>query len=160
MICQSDFDLTAEIPHLKRFAYSLTRASDRAEDLVQDCLERALRYEHLYKRGTNLRSWLFRMMRNLHINTKRHEKCEQKYLDGEMLKDSHQCAPSQERHLQLGEMKDAFRRLPMTERAALLLVTLKGLSYADAAQKLGCEVGTVKSRVFRARKRLQEMELF
>lgn len=152
--------LTAELPHLKRFAYSLTRTSQASDDLVQDCVERALKYRDKFEPGTNLRAWLFRMMRNLHINKKRRERCERSYLDGEAVKDAFYTPANQDSNVQLQELKRAFTKLPMQERAALLLITLKGLSYADAAARLHCEVGTVKSRVFRARKRLCEMDVF
>jgi RNA polymerase sigma-70 factor (ECF subfamily) len=149
--------LEAEIPRLRRYARALTRNAVRADDLVQDTLARALRKQHLWERGTDLRAWLFTIMHNQNINEMR------RAMRYELAVDIDQCAcapiattdPTGSR--QLRELEHAIGQLPEEQRQVLLLVGLEGMSYEDTASILGIPVGTVRSRLSRGRDFLRKL---
>jgi RNA polymerase sigma-70 factor, ECF subfamily len=144
--------VTAQIPALRRYAQALTRDRDRAEDLLQDCLERALSKRTLFKGPGNLRSWLFRIMHNLYVNYVRSYGHPESVADqGE---DEPAVVPNQIPTVEIKETLKAFNCLPQDQRQALLLVAVEGLSYREAAKVLQIPVGTVLPRVSRARQAL------
>lgn len=149
--------VSEHIPNLRRYARVLVRDSVHAEDLVQDCLERAISREHLWRQGTNLRAWLFTILHNLYIN---------QYLrHGSIstvvpLLDEHSsmaCPPRQYHSVTLKDLARAFKSLPEQEQQVVLMVGLEGMQYEDAAEALGVPMGTVKSRLSRARRRLRRL---
>lgn len=140
-----------EIPRLRRYARYLARDMDRADDLVQECLARAISNLRQWKPGTNLRAWLFVILRNVHLNELRRDK--RTTLDGE-LPASHPALGTpgnQEDHLALLETQAAFNRLSPEHKEILVLVVIEGLAYEEAASVLDVPVGTVRSRLSRAR---------
>jgi RNA polymerase sigma-70 factor (ECF subfamily) len=151
--------ISREIPHLRRYARALARDKDEADDLVQDCLERAIRKRHQWRRRGSIRSWLFRTLYRTFINglPRRNRERSQVQVDGvydgfhERLREP----PRQEDHLEWQDMAAALSRLPDQQRAAILLVALEGMSYDEAADILSVPVGTVRSRLSRARETLR-----
>lgn len=157
---QFDFDaLEAEIPHLRRYARSLTRETTQADDLVQDCLERAISRCEQFQVGTNLRSWLFTILRNGHIDECRKNQRRGPMIPLEDWTGDAAVAPSQEWTVELREFGQSFDRLRADEKDILLRIAVNGQSYDDIAEHLDIAIGTVKSRLSRARKRLREWEL-
>ena len=145
-------DIVAEIPRLRRYARALTGDAVRADDLVQDTLERALGKWSLWRPG-NLRAWLFSIMHNLFVNQARSPRVVD-YPGDEALPE----LPTRENQSDALELRDLTRslaRLPEEQREALILVGAGGFAYEEAAEICQCAVGTVKSRVSRARKALQ-----
>jgi len=151
----SDADSIVElIPRLRRYARALAGDRSAADDLVQDTLERAWAKFHLYRRGTDLRAWLFTVMHNVYVNQLRSAKLGTS-LDEEMPELAH---PGRETDgLVLRDLEAAIRRLPPEQREVLLLVALEDMSYDAAAQALGIPIGTVMSRLARAREKLRAM---
>jgi RNA polymerase sigma-70 factor (ECF subfamily) len=150
---------------LYRGALRLTRDPDRAQDLVQDTYVRALRYQHSYQAGTNMRAWLFAIMRNLFWDRFRGGRPEDLSLDAEngdfalydRLKD--ESAKPEEQvldNIAASEVVAAVEKLPPLHREVVLLVDVEGFSYKDAAEVLGVPIGTVMSRLHRARQQLQK----
>jgi RNA polymerase sigma-70 factor, ECF subfamily len=145
--------LLAATPNLRAFAVSLTGSFDRADDLVQDTLLRALSHIDRFERGTNLNAWLFTILRNLFHSEYRKRKREVEDVDGNYAAKL-KTAPDQGAWLDFQDFRAALAKLPADQREALLLVGAQGFSYEDAAAIMGCAIGTVKSRVNRARMRL------
>jgi RNA polymerase sigma-70 factor (ECF subfamily) len=148
--------LLAAIPSLRAFAISLTGNVDRADDLVQETITRAWDKHDSFQTGTNLNAWLFTILRNSFHSQyrKRHREVE----DGDgSYAASLRTGPEQLNHLQVLELKDALAKLSPDQREAILLVGAEGLAYEEAARICGCAVGTIKSRVNRARIRLAEL---
>jgi RNA polymerase sigma-70 factor (ECF subfamily) len=145
--------LLAEIPSLRAFAISLTGSVDRADDLVQDTLMKAWAAFESFTEGTSLRAWLFTIMRNTFFSQHRKRRREVQDVDGEVAARlvSH---PAQHGYLDLADFRRALDQLPIDQREALILVGASGFSYEEVAQICGCAVGTIKSRVNRARQRL------
>jgi len=145
--------IEAEIPHLRRFARYIVRDVDRADDLVQECLTRAIAKVHTWTPGTNLRAWLFVILKNCHINDVRRQRPTSEIpTDHPMLK-----VPSnQDAHITLLEVRDAYLSLSEEHREVLLLVAIEGLQYEEAAAVLGVPLGTVRSRLSRARQALRD----
>lgn len=151
-----DRDLLEHLPHLRRFAVSLLRNRYQADDLVQDCLVRALTKKHLFRTGTNLRSWLFTVMHNLFIDHQRHAN-DRRLADVSLdALDRVGVQPRQGHRLVLKELETALAALPDQQRSVLLLVALEGYSYQEAAMMTRVPIGTVRSRVSRARGLLRE----
>lgn len=146
--------LVAEIPRLRRYARALTGDVGRADDLVQDTLERALAKWRFWQRERELRPWLFAILHNLHIDHCRRERVD--FRPDEELPDLPQ-REGQSDGLALRDLDRALMRLPLEQREVLLLVSLEELSYADAAKALGLPLGTVMSRLARARQRLHAL---
>ncbi|MCB2108011.1 MAG: RNA polymerase sigma factor [Rhodobacteraceae bacterium] len=148
-------DLTALLPDLNRFARSLTRNEDDAHDLVQDCVERALKKRALFQDGTSLKSWLFTLMRNLFVSQKRRQAVDRKYL-AQVNHDAWHVQPSnQMAHVFLNETLKAVRSLPVHEQQALIVLGLNDEDQQLIARKTGEPVGTLKSRLSRGRTHLR-----
>lgn len=144
------------IPRLRRYARALVGERAGADDLVQDTLERAWSKLHLYRRGTDLRAWLFTVMHNVHVNKLRAARPTDP-LD-EAMPELAQRAPQSD-GLMVRDLDHAIGRLPADQRAVLLLVTLEEMSYEEVARALGIPIGTVMSRLYRAREKLRAMML-
>ena len=144
------------IPRLRRYARALVGDRASADDLVQDTLERAWAKLHLYRRGTDLRAWLFTVMHNVHVNKVRATRVTDTLEDE--LPELAQRA-SQGDALLVRDLDRAIARLPTEQRAVLLLVTLEEMSYEEVARALGIPIGTVMSRLSRAREKLRMMML-
>ena len=148
--------LLAEIPSLRAFALSLSGNSDRADDLVQDTLMKAWANGASFMEGTNMRAWLFTIMRNTFFSQYRKARREVQDVEGEAA--SRLVAmPEQLAHLDFSDFKAHLDRLPADQREALVLIGASGFSYEEAAEICGCAVGTIKSRVNRARRRLMSL---
>lgn len=145
------------VPALRRYARALTRNVDRADDLVQDCLERAIRKRGLFLPTGPLQAWLFRILVNLWRNSLRTERRRGVHVDYDALVIEPSIQPPQHGRLALGEMNRALDRLPDDQRETLLLVVLEGVSYEEAATILGIPIGTVMSRLSRARATLRTL---
>jgi len=143
----------AAIPKLRAFAISLSGNVDRADDLVQETMLRALANIHSFQPGTNLQAWLFTILRNLFRCEYRKRKREVEDVDGRHA-DSLVSHPEQDSRLEFKELRVALGKLPQDQREALILVGASGFSYEEAAAICECAVGTIKSRVNRARHRL------
>jgi RNA polymerase sigma-70 factor, ECF subfamily len=146
-------ELLAAIPSLRAFATSLTNNRDRADDLVQDTILRAWANTDKFERGTNLNAWLFTILRNLFHSEYRKYKREVEDADGAFAARL-KTHPDQQSHLDFEDFRSALAKLPVDQREALLLVGAQGLSYEEAAAVCQVAVGTVKSRVNRARSKL------
>jgi len=144
------------IPRLRRYARALVGDRASADDLVQDTLERAWAKLHLYRRGTDLRAWLFTVMHNVHVNKVRATRVTDTLEDE--LPELAQRA-SQGDALLVRDLDRAIARLPTEQRSVLLLVTLEEMSYEEVARALGIPIGTVMSRLSRAREKLRIMML-
>jgi RNA polymerase sigma-70 factor, ECF subfamily len=146
-----------EVPRLRRYARALTHATDRADDLVQDTLVRALSKLHMWQPGTNLRAWLFTIMHHQYVNTVRREARERGNVDIEHASSTLTATTDPTARRQLMELDRALARLPNEQREIVLLVGLEGMTYEDVAQILGVPIGTVRSRLSRGRERLREL---
>lgn len=145
--------LLALIPNLRAFAISLCGDADRADDLVQDTLVRAWDHLNKFQEGTNLRAWLFTILRNTYFSHYRKRRREVEDKEGARAAEL-AVLPEQYGHLDLEDFRRALNTLPADQREALILVGAAGFSYEEAANVCGCAVGTIKSRVNRARSRL------
>jgi RNA polymerase sigma factor (sigma-70 family) len=142
------------IPRLRRYARALAGDRASADDLVQDTLERAWTKLHLYRRGTDLRAWLFTVMHNVYVNQRRAARPTSP-LDEDL---PELAQPARETDtLVLRDLDAAIRRLPPDQREVLLLVALEDMSYEEAAHALEIPIGTVMSRLARAREKLRAM---
>lgn len=145
--------LTPHIPRLRRYARALVGDRYAADDLVQDTLERAMNKFHLWRPGSDLRAWLFAIMHNVYVNQLRSRAArpETALDEGDLLA---QGVPDADR-LEIRDMQTAIAALPAEQREVVLLVALEQLSYAEVSRALGIPMGTVMSRLFRARERLR-----
>jgi RNA polymerase sigma-70 factor (ECF subfamily) len=156
-------EIEAAIPALRRYAVALVRDRAAADDLVQDCLERALARRHLWRGEGAVIAWLFRILLNLvrddhrYRQVRAHLSVVQDGTDGEGWPPLGHVDGGQEAHMELMEVHAAMGRLPADQRAALLLVALEGMRLAEAAEALGIPEGTLVSRLGRARAALREM---
>jgi RNA polymerase sigma-70 factor, ECF subfamily len=148
--------MLAAVPDMRAFALSLCHQRDRVDDLVQEALLRALTNIQSFKVGTNMRAWLFTILRNNFLNEYRKGCHEVSDFDGYFV-GTMTSQPEQEAHIQFDEFQDALRQLPHDQREAVILVGGAGLSYDEAAKICRCAVGTMKSRAFRGRARLAEL---
>jgi RNA polymerase sigma factor (sigma-70 family) len=144
------------IPRLRRYARALVGDRASADDLVQDTLERAWAKLHLYRRGTDLRAWLFTVMHNVHVNKVRSMRPTEA-LDEEQPELA--LRATQGDSLLVRDLERAIALLPSEQRAVLLLVTLEDMSYEEVARTLGIPMGTVMSRLSRAREKMRAMML-
>jgi RNA polymerase sigma-70 factor (ECF subfamily) len=155
-------DLAAAIPRLRRYARVLTRNPARADDLVQDTLLRAWDKRRLWQVGTDLRAWLFTIMHNVHLNQRAlaRREAETVSLDDEgELGAARQVSQNgnQLERVELREVMELIGRLPTEQREALLLAAVEELSYAEISTVLAIPIGTVMSRISRAREKLRHM---
>ena len=148
--------LLAELPSLRAFAVSLTGSPDRADDLVQETVMKAWSAHASFTQGTSLRAWLFTIMRNTFFSQYRKARREVQDTDGEAAARL-VSSPAQQGHLDLADFRTALEELVPDQREALILVGASGFSYEEAAEICGCAVGTIKSRVNRARQRLMQL---
>jgi RNA polymerase sigma-70 factor (ECF subfamily) len=148
--------LAAELPMLRRFARALTGDPALADDLVQDCLERALVKSHLYDPARPLRPWLYSVLRNLHVSRLRRSNRAGfvKTVD-ELTEGEGAVAPEQEQLLAARTVTDALDLLSVQHREVIVLVGLEEMSYREASEILGVPVGTVMSRLSRAREQMR-----
>jgi RNA polymerase sigma-70 factor (ECF subfamily) len=145
------------IPRLRRYARALAGERLAADDLVQDTLERALVKRHLWQPGSDLRAWMFTIMHNVYVNQVRSRAAEAASASVTLDDAIHDLAApvSSIDLLDVADLDAALRQLPPEQREVLLLVGLEELSYAETAQALGVPIGTVMSRLHRARERLR-----
>ena len=148
--------LVAEMGNLRAFGVSLCGDKERADDLVQETLFKAWNHLDSFKEGTNLKAWLFTILRNTYFSERRKRKREVEDADGSYAArlSTH---PEQHGHMDMQDFRAVLVRLPDDQREALVLVGAAGFSYEEAAEICGCAVGTIKSRVNRARNRLADM---
>lgn len=149
-------ELIANVPDLRAFARTFHRDASRADDLVQEAILKAWSNLDKFKAGTNFRAWLFTILRNTFLSEMRKKRREVEDVDGVFAAQLAE-KPSQEHVMELKDFDRALTQLPSDQREALILVGASGFSYEEAAEICGCAVGTVKSRVNRARKRLSEI---
>jgi RNA polymerase sigma-70 factor (ECF subfamily) len=147
--------LIAQIGSLRAFAVSLCGDRDRADDLVQETLFKAWNHLDSFKEGTNLKAWLFTILRNTYFSERRKRKREVEDADGSYAARL-ASKPEQPGHMDMRDFQEALSHLPEDQREALVLVGAAGFSYEEAAEISGCAVGTIKSRVNRARGRLAD----
>ena len=147
--------MLAQIPNLRAFAHSLCGRSELADDMVQETLLRAWHHLDSFQEGTNLRAWLFTILRNAYFSElrKKREVGDAYGKKAAMLS----IAPGQHGHLDVLDLQKALSLLPPDQREALVLVTAAELSYDEAAKITQCPVGTMKSRANRARAKLTQM---
>jgi RNA polymerase sigma factor (sigma-70 family) len=144
------------IPALRRYARALVRNRANADDLVQDCLERAVRRWHQHRDG-EVRAWLFAILHNLAVDQFRKVAARSRHVAiDETREDDFGEAAVQEHRLMYQDVLNKLAKLPEEQRSVLLLVAVEDLSYADAAKVLNVPLGTVMSRLSRARERLQQ----
>lgn len=144
------------IPNLRAFAVSLCGDVERADDLVQETLLKAWNHLDSFQEGTNLRAWLFTILRNTYFSECRRRRREVEDRDGTKAADL-SVHPEQPGHLDMQDFRRALDILPIDQREALVLVGAAGFSYEEAAEISGCAVGTIKSRVNRARSKLTDL---
>jgi len=149
-------ELLRTLPHLRAFAISLSGNVDRADDLVQETLVRALANVDRFQPGTCLQAWLFTILRNLFRTEFRKRRREVEDPDG-LMAGGLAVLPNQSGRLEFQELLGALAKLPHDQRETLLLVSAEGFSYEETARITGTQLGTVKSRVNRARTRLAEL---
>ena len=147
-------DLIEHLPRLRRYARALTGDVNRADDLVQDTLERALAKLDLWQPGSGLRAWLFTLMHNLFVNQIRIRRPQETVMEEAL---DEPVSGGQMEALTARDIHTALARLPEEQREVLLLVGLEQFGYAEAAQVLGVPTGTVMSRLSRARERMRQM---
>jgi len=143
-------EMVALVPQMHTFARSLTRDGTRADDLVQEALARALANIDRFRPGTNLKAWLFTIVRNEHYSQLRRRKFEAHGVDTDSLPEP-SVPPDHDGDLEVRDLNRALATLSPGQRTALILVSVSGFSYEEAAKICGCAVGTIKSRVARAR---------
>ena len=146
-------DVVALIPALRAFAWSLAHNGSDADDLVQETLIKAWAHRDKFEAGTNLRAWLFTILRNTYYSAVIRKRREVQDSDGAMAARL-TAEPSQDWRVAFTDLRDALAKLPDEHREALILVGAAGLSYEEAAEICGCALGTIKSRVNRARSKL------
>ena len=150
-------ELEKQLPKMRRYALALTRNRDRADDLVQSTLVRAIAKQHLYKPGTNIRAWLFTLLHNQNVNDVRRSinqgiSVEIEHVSKNLVSVADTSAPRQ-----LKELDEAIGKLSIEQRQVLLMVGLEGMTYEEVATILMVPVGTVRSRLSRARSALRQL---
>ena len=149
-------EIVEHLPSLRAFALSLTRNSATADDIVQDTVVKAWSNIDKFTEGTNMRAWLFTILRNTYYSLRRKRSREVADAEGELAGRLAE-KPAHDGRLALSDFAKAFEQLADEQREALLLVGASGFSYEEAAEMCGCAVGTIKSRATRGRKRLAEL---
>jgi RNA polymerase sigma-70 factor, ECF subfamily len=149
-------EIVTHLKPMRAFALSLTRDISRADDLVQDTVVKAWTNIDKFQPGTNMRAWLFTILRNTFYSERRKARREVSDSEG-VLTEQIAEKPSHDGRLALADFRRAFEKLPDEQREALILVGAEGFSYEDAAGMCGCAVGTIKSRANRGRRKLAEI---
>ena len=149
--------LEEQIPRMRRYAMALTRNSDQADDLLQTTLVRALRKQHLFKPGTNLRAWLFTLVHNQYVNDVRRSAKEGVPVDLEDASKDLVSVADTSAPRQLKELDEAIGKLSIEQRHVLLMVGLEGMAYEQVASILTVPIGTVRSRLSRGRAALRQL---
>ncbi|WP_370399711.1 RNA polymerase sigma factor [Sulfitobacter sp. JB4-11] len=149
-------ELVDHLPAMRAFAISLTRNGAVADDMVQDTLVKAWTNIDKFQAGTNMRAWLFTILRNTYYSSRRKSKREVADVDGTFTENVAE-KPAHDGHMQMADFRKALDTLPDEQREALLLVGASGFSYEEAAQMCGVAIGTIKSRTNRARAQLADM---
>tara|TARA_R110002110_G_scaffold2233_16_gene10099 strand:+ start:2303 stop:2860 length:558 start_codon:yes stop_codon:yes gene_type:complete len=149
-------ELVEHLPAMRAFAISLTRNTAVADDMVQDTLIKAWTNIDKFQEGTNMRAWLFTILRNTYYSNRRKTGREVADVDGVLTENLAQ-KPAHDGHMQLNDFRKALALLSDEQREALLLVGASGFSYEEAAKMCGVAVGTIKSRTNRARARLADI---
>jgi RNA polymerase sigma-70 factor, ECF subfamily len=150
-------DIEGEIPRLRRYARALTRDIITADDLVQECLTRAMDKLHLWQQGTDLRAWLFTILHNQYVNHIRRITREGAAVGLSEREPLLARAPQQGLRLELRDLERAIAKLPDTQRSVILLVGLEGMRYEEVAAALDVPVGTIRSRLSRGREALRRL---
>jgi RNA polymerase sigma-70 factor (ECF subfamily) len=151
-------DIVDLLVPLRRYARALTRDSLKADDLVHDTLVRALEAKENLRPNTNLRTWMMTVLHNVFIDEQRRRQVEVRHADALVRMHEEMTPPAQEGQVRLAQIREAFATLPEEQRAALHLVTIEGMAYADAAAVLGIPIGTLMSRLGRGRAALRAFE--
>jgi len=149
--------LEEQIPRLRRYARALTRNAPIADDLVQDCLTRAVAKQHLWQPGTDLRAWLFTILHNQHVNYVRSSSKKGVSVEVEQVASALPIEPNAIPSLELRDLRVALAKLPIEQREAILLVGLEGIDYEGTAKVLNIPIGTVRSRLSRGRAELRKL---
>ena len=149
-------EIVDHLPAMRAFALSLTRNGSQADDLVQDALVKAWKNIASFQAGTNMRAWLFTILRNTFYSDRRKQTREVQDTDGTFAGTLSE-KPQHDGRLAMADFETAFAQLNAEQREALVLVGASGFSYEEAAETCGVAVGTIKSRVNRARKQLTEL---
>ena len=152
-------EMLALLPRLRRFAYGLTGSLDEGDDLVQATCERAIGHIETWQPGTRLDSWMYRIARNTYFNTRRAKRVRESHLHAveSMTATSVDGARAMEARLTFNAVRDFIARLPEEQRAVILLVCVEGLAYKEVAEILDLPIGTVTSRLARARFTLKDL---
>ena len=148
-------ELVAQIPRLRRYARALVGDACQADDLVQECLARALSRLSLWNTGSNMRAWLFTILHNLFVNECRKQNNRPRCFSLHDVTERPQVGAEPEQALRLSDLESGLQALSPEQREVLLLVSLEGLSYQQVADVLGIPKGTVMSRLHRGRCQLQ-----
>ncbi len=149
--------MIAHIPGLRRYARALTGNADDAEDLVQECLARTLARDHLVARAADARAYIYAILHNIHVD---HVTARRQLVEGVCLEDVERtvsCPAGQLERLAVRDLEVAMAQLPHDQREVVLMVGLKGMSYRDVSRQLGAPLGTVMSRLSRARGTLRRL---
>ena len=152
------FNVIGQLAALRRYALSLVRNPDEAEDLVHDALVRAYERQSTFRTGANVRNWLMSILHNAHIDRLRQRRSQERRHDAAAEIAERSIPANQDHSVRLTQLRAAFFSLPEDQRAALHLVAIEELSYQEAADALRIPVGTLMSRVARARERLRSFE--
>lgn len=150
-------EFVLHLPRLRRYARALVRDPGRADDLVQDTVVRAWEKRHQYTPGTNLRAWLFTIMRNVFMNKLRRNGLESSVMSGEQETTPEPIASPDPDPVAFSDLEAALQQLPTEQREVLLLAGLEHISYKEIAVALDIPLGTVMSRLGRARERLRRI---
>ncbi|MCM2475370.1 sigma-70 family RNA polymerase sigma factor [Rhizobium sp. CG5] len=153
-----NFDIIGQLASLRRYARSLVRDPGDAEDLVHDALVKAYERRLTFKAGANLRGWLLSIVHNTYVDARRSHAARKRRDDALQVEGEPLQPASQEDALHLAQIREAFLSLPLEQREALHLVAIEDMSYQAAADTLGIPVGTLMSRVSRARAKLRTYE--
>lgn len=146
-----------ELPRLRRYALALTNDHHAADDLVQDCVERAIRKRHQWRRRGSMRSWLFRILYRLFLNEASRRSRLKSGVPLDDVAERIGRAADQDTELECADITDAMARLPANQRAAIALTAVEGLSYDQAAEVLEVPIGTLRSRLSRGREQLRRL---
>jgi RNA polymerase sigma-70 factor, ECF subfamily len=149
-------EMLALLPNLRGFALSLCGDPERADDIVQETILKAWSHFDSFQEGTNLRAWLFTILRNTFLSEMRKKRREVADAEGKIA-ESLSIVPAQQGHVDLADLRNALNLLPPAQREAVVLVGAAGMSYEEAAKIARCAVGTIKSRVNRGRLKLAEI---